>query len=377
MPHLLLAVTAHGYGHLAQSSPIVEALARRCPGLRVTLQGDIDPEFARRRLPAGFAQLAQAADLGLVMDGPLTIRWAESLAAYADFELGYERRLDAQTRLIEGLAPDLVLADIPWLPLDAARRLGIPGVGLCSLTWYDILRECPLADRVAPAVLTRMRRVYGEARRFIRPAPCMPMDWLPNAVDVGPIARHRPNRGAELHERLGIPAERPLALMQFGGFDGFDPLHDWPEQDRVHWLVPELKGRARRDASGLRGLGLDLLDVLGSVDLTVAKPGYGTYAEAACNGVPILYVSRGDWPEEPALNAWIAQQVPALEVPLADLLAGRLAGPIDRLLAAGRVAPVEPSGIEAAADLLEPLLRPGARPAPGSGPMDPGGGPGA
>ena len=53
LPHLLLAVTAHGYGHLAQSAPVVEALTRRMPGLRVTLQGDIDPAFARHRLPAG------------------------------------------------------------------------------------------------------------------------------------------------------------------------------------------------------------------------------------------------------------------------------------------------------------------------------------
>lgn len=357
MPHLLLAVTAHGYGHLAQSAPVVEALLRRIPGLSVTLQGDIDPAFARRRLPAGFTQIRQAADVGLLMDGPLVTRWAESLEAYRAFEADYERRLERQMDLLRDLAPDLVLADVPWLPLDAARRLGIPAVGLCSLTWYDILQASPLRDQVPAGVFERMGSVYGAADLFIRPAPSMPMDWLSNGVDVGPIAARRPDRGAEIRARLGLPPDRPLALLQFGGFEGFDPLHDWPEQDQVHWLVQDLGGRRRGDASAFADLGSNLLDLLGSFDLMLIKPGYGSIAEAACNGVPVLYVSRGDWPEEPILTEWIRQRVPALEIPMPDLMAGRLAGPIAGLLVGGRPQPVEPTGTEAAADLLEPFLR--------------------
>ena len=90
----------------------------------------------------------------------------------------------------------------PWTPRGG---LGIPAVGLCSLTWYDILRECPLGDAGAGRAAGRMRRVYAQADLFIRPAPAMPMDWLPNARDVGPIARRRPDRSAELRERLGCP----------------------------------------------------------------------------------------------------------------------------------------------------------------------------
>lgn len=67
MPHLYLAVTAHGYGHLAQSAPVVEALARRMDGFRVTLQGDVDPLFVRDRLPCCSRHITEVADLGLLM----------------------------------------------------------------------------------------------------------------------------------------------------------------------------------------------------------------------------------------------------------------------------------------------------------------------
>lgn len=356
MPHLLLAVTAHGYGHLAQSAPVVGALARRITDLEVTLRSDIDPGFARRRLPVGFTQISEPTDVGLVMDGPLRTRWAESLDLYREFDAVYDQRLERELGLLQDLAPDLVLSDVPWLPLDAARRLGIPAVALCSLSWYDILRECPLSARVPPVLLERMRRIYGSAELFIRPAPSMPMAWLPNGVDVGPIAVRGPDRRAEIRGQLGLPAGCPLALMQFGGFDGFDPLHHWPEQEQVHWLVEDLGGRRRRDATAFGDLGLGVPDLLGSVDLLLAKPGYGSFAEAACNGLAVLYISRGDWPEEPALTRWIREQVPALEIPLTDLIGGQLAEPIAQLLAKGRAAPVEPSGIEAAADLIQPLL---------------------
>jgi hypothetical protein len=205
-----------------------------------------------------------------------------------------------------------------------------------------------------------MQAAYAGAERFIRPAPSMPMAWLPNGVDVGPIARVQPGAGPEararLKARLGIPVERPLALMQFGGFSGFDPLLDWPEQDRIHWLVQDLGGVPRRDASGLSELGLSVLDVLAGVDLMLVKPGYGTFTEAACNGIPVLYVSRGDWPEEPALVDWLRALIPAAEVDLEALMSGRLWEVVADLLAAGPPAPVPPSGIEAAADLIAPLL---------------------
>ena len=144
--------------------------------------------------------------------------------------------------------------------------------------------------------------------------------------------------------------------MKFGGFSGFDRLLDWPEQDRIHWLVQDLGGVPSRDASGLTELGLSVLDVLGGVDLMLVKPGYGTFTEAACNGIPVLYVSRGDWPEEPALVDWLRALIPAAEVDLETLVSGRLWEVVADLLAAGPPAPVSPWGIEAAADLIAPLL---------------------
>jgi hypothetical protein len=97
-------------------------------------------------------------------------------------------------------------------------------------------------------------------------------------------------------------------------------------------------------------------DALGACDATIAKPGYGTFAEAACNGIPVLYVSRSDWPEEPPLTHWLADRAPLRQIGLPDLIAGRVDEPLAKLIAAPRPAPTAPTGIAEAADLIQAML---------------------
>ncbi len=177
-----------------------------------------------------------------------------------------------------------------------------------------------------------------------------------HAHDIGPIAELCTGDGPALRRRLGVAHQRPLVLVQFGGFPGLDPLADWPLSRALHWVSPELPGGPRADASSLAAHGLQVSDALGACDALIAKPGYGTFAEAACNGVPVLFVSRSDWPEEPPLVRWLAQRVPLREIGLADLLAGRVEGPLEKLLRTERRSPTPPTGIAEAADLIQAML---------------------
>lgn len=356
MPHLFVSLTAHGYGHLAQVAPVVGELAARLPGLRLTLQGDLAPGFVRSRLPAGLHHLREAADLGLVMAGPLVTQWEESLTAYERFVADQALHLARQREILSEDPPDLVLGNVPWVPMLAARSLGIPAVSLSSLNWYDILVESPVGHRLPPAVEDALREGYGAAELFIRPAPAMPMPWLSRARDVGPIASRYDRDKAALRRRIGVEEGRPLVLVQFGGFAGLDPVWDWPPSKTVHWLVPDLPRGGRTDATSLAALGMRVSDVLGACDAMIAKPGYGTFAEAACNGIPMLYVSRGDWPEEPHLIRWLASRVPVREIGFDDLIAGLVAEPLAEVLAAPAPVAIEPTGVAEAADLIQALV---------------------
>lgn len=360
MAHVYVAVTAHGYGHLAQVAPVIHALRQRLPGLRITLQGDLNPEVLRYRLPANITQIAQAADVALPMDNPLQVRWEQGLALYQAFDADYARHLADQTRLLEKARPDLVLADIPWLPLDAARRLGIPAVGLCSLNWLDILRQSPVGHRLPEALTERLRGAYAGAELFIRPAPSMAMPWLENSIAVGPIAEQRRRDPEKLRARLGLAKHQRLILMQFGG-TGTLALDPAPFADAgLHLLTADPGIPASAAVSRIGGAELGMLEVLASCDAMITKPGYGSFAEAACHGIPVLYVPRDDWPETPALVDWLREQVPTGIIAPERLAHGDLVAPLEALLEKSRQSnhkPVAPTGIEQTLEHLLPWLQ--------------------
>jgi hypothetical protein len=358
MPHLHLAITAHGYGHLAQVAPVVTELRRRIPSLRVTLQGDVDSDFAAARLPAGFQQIEESADVALPMTGPLHAKWQAGLALFQRFDAGYEARLAAQETIFHRDPPDLLLADVPWLPLDAARRLDIPGVGLCSLNWHDILVGGPIGGQVPAAMAARMRAAYSNAELFIRPRPSMPMTWLPNGRDVGPIASQGRRDPAGLRRRLGIADDVQVVLMLFGGAGSLALPAGWEPPDDMLLLTPIPAAAEGRDRIQLIPIST-LPDTLASCDAVLTKPGYGTFAEAGCAGIPVLYVPRDDWPEEPYLVDWLADRVPIAPLPAADLAAGAIEQPLRGLIARSPAEPFAPAGVEETANLLQPFLERG------------------
>jgi hypothetical protein len=85
-------------------------------------------------------------------------------------------------------------------------------------------------------------------------------------------------------------------------------------------------------ADGAR-LGWPFLDTMASADLLVAKPGYGTFAEAGFEGRDTLAVPRADWPETRWLLDWLARHARCAPIGLDALHAGAFDAPIAALAA--------------------------------------------
>ncbi|MBI2539353.1 MAG: hypothetical protein HYW04_06110, partial [Deltaproteobacteria bacterium] len=73
-------------------------------------------------------------------------------------------------------------------------------------------------------------------------------------------------------------------------------------------------------------------DLIRAADVVVSKPGYGIVADAIAHQVPLLYTSRGDFPEYPylveAMNSWATTEL----IPQDELLARNLQPYLERLL---------------------------------------------
>lgn len=357
---LYVAISAHGYGHVAQTAPVLNALRRRHPGLQLVVESAVPLSHLQSRVEGPFVHLPVATDFGMVMHDALTVDVPASEARYEALHRERDEALVAMRRRMAVHAPDLVIANIPYLPIRAARELGVPAVALCSLNWADILGGVVRRSPAMAVVLDDLVAAYGQANAFLALEPGMPMTAFSNVRRIGPVAGSGVGRTSELRARIGIPQDTRMVLVSMGGIATDLQLHRWPAIPGIHWIMAGQAGTGREDMTDLEGLDGPYLDVLASCDATVTKLGYGAFVEAACAGVPVAYLSREQWPETPYLTEWLERHARAAEIDLETLFDRRLGDVLERLWRMPARPPVAPTGIDEAVAALEAVLYAGS-----------------
>ena len=405
MPHLVVSISGHGFGHVAQTAPILNMLHQRMPHpatrywrsqpiaparstpvgapslcddpsaagagarrllpprmlrnavskppqLHLTVRSAVPLAQLRSRIHVPFTHLPSEGDIGMVMSSALDICVEDSRAAYRAFHADWDARVAEEARLLRELKADMVFSNVGYLPLAGAQRAGIANAALCSLNWADIYRHYFGGDAIA----AQIHGCYANADAFLRATPGMSMTDLPNLVPVSPVAAVGNNRRDELDRHLKLSKQEQLVLVSMGGIVSRLPIERWPRIEGVRWLVQDSWKIEHPDAIILETLQMNFSDLLASSDALICKPGYGSFVEAASCGVPVLYVSRADWPESPALITWLQQHCLCREVSRQALEQGRIAEVLGEIWNASRPEPVTPEGAVQVADWLAEKL---------------------
>ncbi|MBU0688832.1 MAG: hypothetical protein KJ850_02325 [Gammaproteobacteria bacterium] len=324
MKHLLVDISAHGYGHIAQTAPVLNLLAQRRPGLRITVRSHASTEYLKQRIHIPFEHLQIPLDFGMAMFDAVRVDVPRSLAAYRDYHADWIDKVDLAAEQMRAIRPDLLLANVPYRSLAAAKLAGIPSVAMCCLNWADIYHHYAPDDSEAAVIHAQMLDAYNSAEVFLKLSPAMPMVDLHNTLELACVAQIGAPHRQLLVERSGASDQDRLVMVAMGGIEYRLPMENWPRIAGVRWLVPAAWGVQRDDVLSLESLDMAFRDVLASCDAILTKPGYGTFAEAACAGIPVLYVPRGDWPEAPYLADWLQQYGVAIEIDPVLVLTGEL-----------------------------------------------------
>ncbi|WP_265945705.1 hypothetical protein [Dechloromonas sp. A34] len=348
--HLFVDISSHGFGHLAITAPVLNALAAIAPGLRLTVRSGLPLPKLRQRIRPPFELIAAATDFGYVMIDATRIDRPASAAAYRQAHADWPARVAAEARFLAGLQADLVLTNVSYLPLAGAVQAGIPALSLCSLNWADLFAHFFGHESWAPPIHQQMLAAYRSARAFLRVTPGMAMEALGNVEPVGPIAAL-----GRKHD-LGLGDDRAV-LVAMGGIAHRLPVERWPRLPGVRWLVAADWQCAHPDAITFEQFGLSFTDLLCSIDAVVTKPGYGTFTEAACNGTPLLYQRREDWPEQDCLIDWLKGHACCAEISPHQLQSGDLATALADLWCQHTTARPSPSGVETAAAIIAAHIR--------------------
>lgn len=354
--HLVVALSSHGFGHIGQSAPVIETLRERLPNLRVTLR-TAAPRFKLiERFGEQVAITPATTDIGMVQQDAQCIAWEASAQAYLDFHREWDYRVEEEARVLRELRADALLANVPYLALAGAQHADIPSLALCSINWMDIYAHYFSARPEAPTLLEQMRQAYISARAFLQPTPSMPMPQLGNRRVIGPICQRGHNRHAWFDERLGLRPDERLVMVSLGGMELRPPIEQWPVLPGVRLLVPATWCSNHPGTVDFESLGIPYVDALWSCDALICKPGYGSFVEAACAMVPVLYLERPDWPEAPYLVDWLKSAGRCALLAQDRWLEGDFLASLVQLWQESAPSPAAPTGVAEAVEALIEVL---------------------
>ena len=368
MPHpIAWYISGHGFGHASREIEIINAVRARRPDVPIVVRTGAKPWIFDLTLRSPLEVQQAECDTGIAQIDSLRLDEAETLRRAGEFYADFDRRVEDEAAFLRSAGAGLVVADIPPLAVAAAARAGIPSIAVGNFTW-DWIYEAYEPERAGlPHLLPTIRDACAKAARYLRLPMWGGFEMAPADLtsDLPLVARRSSRAPAETRRRLGLPADRRLVLLSFGGhgLQDLDPA-------ALRGLGPEYlvvvtghlqlaraiqsAGAAATvfDERALYDDGWRYEDLVAASDVVLTKPGYGIIAECAANGTAILYTSRGHFVEYEVLVQEMPLYVRSQFMPQDALFAGDWRPYLDELLAQDRPEPPDVSGAELGATLI-------------------------
>jgi hypothetical protein len=324
LPAIWCAISGHGFGHAAQVVPVLNELGKLVSGLTVILRTTVPASFFKDRLTIPWILQSVQQDVGCVQEGPLQINIHATWETHRNFHAQWEQRVKQEVAALQSANPRVILADTPYLAERAGSESGIPTVALANFTWSEVLE--PFVDPDQPhqqEILAAIRQSYTYADLALRIAPGLAMPSFHKVLDIGPIAEPAAARRDELRAHLGLAEPERLVLVGFGGI----PLENLPwdqmnQMDNYRFIVTGTSSHGSPHIHSLSTIPFSFKTVLASVDVVMTKPGYGTIVEAVALSLPVIYVRRYNFADEPPLVDFLRRYGRSAELSLADFVSG-------------------------------------------------------
>ncbi len=360
MPLIWAAISGHGFGHAAQVVPVLNALGRLVPNLRVLLRTTVPASFFTDRLTIPWEISAVQQDIGCIQNGPMTIDVEATWHQYHRFHGTWNDRLHTEIDAMRTAAPDLVLADTPYLALAAGKASGIPTIALVSLTWDLVLSDYQAPPSIdGGTIIQSIRQAYGVADLALRITPAPTMTIFKKLIDIGPITEPAPSARGQLTEFLKLAPGEHTVLIGFGGipldslpFDKLESLTGY------RFLFDGSSPSTSKRVISTQSLPFPFKTLMASVDVIMTKPGYGTLVEAVALHTPLVYVRRYNFADEQPLVDYLHQYGRGIELSLHDFTNVHWEPALSKAMAMlSPQTPLSPSnGAMQAASILAPYL---------------------
>ncbi|MCI3281761.1 glycosyl transferase [Synechococcus sp. PCC 6717] len=308
-PTLYVALTNHGFGHVARTAALVNAIRRHVPDVLPLIVTAAPHWLLQANLEGDFIHRPRALDLGVVQTDSLHMDLTATRAKLLQLQGMAPELIRAEVDFIQQNRAQLVLADVPPLAVAIAHGAGVPCWMATNFGWDFIYRSFGETFR---EIADWVSDLYGGCDRLFELPFAEPLSAFPHKERVGLTGAEPRYTEAQIRTQLGLTtAKERTVLLTFGGLSleaiPYHALAAFPDWQFLTFdaTAPELPNLLKLCGRQLRPV--DVMPLCGRI---ISKPGYGTYSEACRLGVPVATIRRDDFAEGPILVAGLQAHHP-------------------------------------------------------------------
>lgn len=349
-PSIAYYVSAHGYGHGVRACDIVRAVNRFHPEVRVHIVSGLDPDFLFNRIRRDINPLRRLAfDVGMVQMDSIRVDIPSTLTRLQQIYASSEELIRGEMAFIREKTIDLVVVDIPSIPVEAAHRCGIQSVAIGNFGWDWIYEPFIERDQGWGPIVDEIRAAYSKTDMLMRLPFSEEMRAFPKKMDLPLVASAGNCRRGDIAGLLRCDPAKKWILLSFTTLEWNGSALDRLELlDSYEFFTVHPLQYHRRNLHTIYRQSVAFPDVVASVDAVVSKPGFGILSECVVNRKPLIYADRSDFAEFDILESAIRKYLKHVHIPQKSLYRGELGPSLEQIW----TQPEPPAGISQGGDLI-------------------------
>ncbi|MBA4392583.1 MAG: hypothetical protein C0407_03425 [Desulfobacca sp.] len=337
---LVYYISDHGFGHAVRAIQIInELLGLGCEVcIKTTAPAFLFKEGLARQVeivPEGF-------DVGLYQLDNIRFDLEKTKENVKRLLSSAEVLIEKEQNYLLDQGASGIICDIPFIPLAAAERIGLPAIGVSNFSWDWIYSYFGNKDPDWNPMVETIRRYYQAGGLLLRLPFYGEMDVFHKIEDIPLVARRSKKPKAEIRRILGLPKDRKIGLIGYSQVDLQDRAIKKIEQLSSEYLFltkPSLNWKSLI-FKRVESEAVSFVDLVRVADFVMTKPGYGMVSDCLAHGTPMIYSNGGMFPEYPILVEGIKSHLSCCYMPKEDLYSGNWNPYLEELAKQPRLKPI-------------------------------------
>ncbi|OGP51539.1 MAG: hypothetical protein A2Y79_08490 [Deltaproteobacteria bacterium RBG_13_43_22] len=349
-PKVVYYISGHGYGHAVRSIQIINELIKL--GCKVIIKTTTPVFLFKEGLSRPVEILFEGFDVGLEQIDNIRFDLEKTKKSVIKLLASAEERIRKEQKFFSDQGISGIVCDIPFIPLAAAGRLGLPSVGISNFSWDWIYAHYGKWDPEWYSLSEAIRGYYREGDLLLRLPFYGKMEAFRRIEDIPLVTRRSEKEKDRIRLALDLPQDRKIGLVGFSQVELHDQGAKKIEQLSSEYLFLirpplNLESNIFRKVEGGE---FSFIDLVCAADLVITKAGYGIVADCLSHGTPMIYSDRGEFPEYPILVEGIKSHLSCCYMPKEDLYSGNWESYLERLSSQPRIQPeIRTDGAQVAA----------------------------